>query len=178
MTVLALPALPPKAELWCRTLLQFATSGTFVASFQGFPLCSVRTPLRRVKSEDWNIGSESFWKDLQDESHSTDFCDSDISDGDEVASIIDDMESNVLPEDVFMRKKQSPIIWKSKRKAKRYLKSRSLRRAHAFAERSVQRIELENALDAIPLWRQHEMPMRVFFGCGNGRQAQTSCFRW
>ena len=81
-----------------------------------FPLCSVRTPLRRVKSEDWNIGSDGFWNDLEDESHRIDFCDSDISDGDEVASFHDDMESNVLPEEVFIPKKQSPIIWKSKKR--------------------------------------------------------------
>ena len=130
MPALNLPDLLPKAELWCRTLLLQATKP--VSQHIQEPLLihffigAVRTPHRRVKSEDWNIGSEDFWKDLEDASHCADFCESDVSDGDVLSVVHDDMKSKAFSEDVFMPDKRNPNIWKSKRKEKRYWKSRRL----------------------------------------------------
>ena len=61
-----------------------------------------------------------------------------------------------------MAKKRRNTFWKSKRKEKRYWKSRRMRRANSLAERTMQTVTLENALDTVPLWRQKEMTMRVF----------------
>ena len=166
MPALNLPGLPPKAELWCRTLLLQATKPVSQHIQEPlllhFSICAARTPLRRVKSEDWNIGSEDFWKDLEDESHCADLCDSDVSDGDELPDVHDDMKSEACSEKGCMPDKRNPTIWKSKRKEKRYWKLRRLRRANALAERMAQRVKLENAVKTLPLWRRGEMPMRVF----------------
>ena len=67
-----LPVLPPRADLWCRVLLLQAAKPMSKhiqkPPFLHVALSSFETPLRRVKSEDWNIGSEEFWTDMEEHS--------------------------------------------------------------------------------------------------------------
>ena len=53
-------------------------------------LCS-KSASACVKSVDWNIGREDFWKNLEGESYFCDLCESYMSDGAEFAYVRNDM---------------------------------------------------------------------------------------
>ena len=62
MLAVEVPSLPPKAELWCRVLLQRASMSVSQIQLPGLHITEnrVRKEFRRVKSEDWDIGSGGF----------------------------------------------------------------------------------------------------------------------
>ena len=158
MPALNLPDLPPKAELWCRTLLLQATKPVSQHIQEPlllhFSICAVRTPLRRVKSEDWSIGSENFWKDLEDESHCIDFCERDVSDGDEFSVVDDDMKSKAFSEDVFMPEKKKSHNLEVEEKGKEVLEVKEVETCRCIGRKESTKRQVGEwfAYNAIKAW--------------------------
>ena len=164
MLAVEVPSLPPKAELWCRVLLQRATVSVSQIKPPGLHVTEnrVRKDFRRVRSEDWDIGSGSFWKEIEEHPCDNALCDSDLSDDEPVSEAAKDFIREEFMEKVFRQKERQNSFWKSKRKENNFWKSRRVRRANSLAERTMKTVKLENTLDPMPLWRQREMSMRVF----------------
>ena len=166
MQAVNLPVLPPKADLWCQSLLLQPTKPMNQHlkknPFLHISLSSFESPLRRVKSEDWNIGSEDFWTEVEEPHLHNDICASACSDGEQLSDNDNDIKRGEMLKDVSMPKKRMNTFWKSKRKAKRYWHSRRMRRASSLAERRLQAGNLRNAWDPTPSWREKEMTISVF----------------
>ena len=164
MCAVEVASLPPKAELWCRVLLQRATISVNQIKPPGLHITEnrVRKDFRRVKSEDWDIGSGSFWQEMEEHPCRNALCESDLSDDESVPKAEKNITREEFMENVFRQKERQNSFWKSKRKEKKYWKARRERRANLLANRTMQTVKLENTLEPMPLWRQREMTIRVF----------------
>ena len=117
MLAVEVPSLPPKAELWCRVLLQRATVSVSQIKPPGLHVTEnrVRKDFRRVRSEDWDIGSGSFWKEIEEHPCDNALCDSDLSDDEPVSKAAKDFIREEFMEKVFRLKEIQNSLWKSKR---------------------------------------------------------------